>query len=208
MEHEDGFPLFPLGMVLLPSEATLLHIFEDRYKDLAERCLDDGQQFGLVLTDDDGAPGEWGCATTIEQVIQRYDDGRLDVLVKGVEPIRVVEVEDRFSYPSARIERVIDSPAGYTEPDQAGRTHAAFAALLDALAAEPVEPVELSGLSAYEMAAQIELDTHDKQMLLELRDEGARLANLERIFSDATEGVLAARKLAIHAQSNGHVKRG
>jgi len=33
--------LFPLPLVLLPTEQVPLHIFEERYKDLITECLDD-----------------------------------------------------------------------------------------------------------------------------------------------------------------------
>ena len=46
--------LFPLGIVLLPTEQLPLHIFEDRYKELIAECLDADTEFGLVYADDDG----------------------------------------------------------------------------------------------------------------------------------------------------------
>lgn len=207
MIQEDGFPLFLLDIVLLPTESTTLHVFEDRYKELAARCLEGEQQFGVVRAAGEGVAGEWGCATQIEEVVERYDDGRLDILVTGVEPIRVIEMENRFSYPSGRVERISDEPAGYAEPEQAARTRAKFVALLKELRIDAIDPEELSTLSAYEMAARIRLDPDDKEMLLELRDEGARLANLERIFTTAVRSVGAARKMAAHAQTNGHVRK-
>ena len=36
----ESFPLFPLGLVLLPSELVPLHIFEERYKLMIGECLD------------------------------------------------------------------------------------------------------------------------------------------------------------------------
>ena len=35
----QGFPLFPLGIVALPHESVPLHIFEQRYRTMIERCL-------------------------------------------------------------------------------------------------------------------------------------------------------------------------
>jgi len=46
--------LFPLGLVLLPTEQVPLHIFEPRYRELITECLDEGEPFGLVFADDDG----------------------------------------------------------------------------------------------------------------------------------------------------------
>jgi Lon protease-like protein len=50
----DELGLFPLGLVLLPTERLPLHIFEDRYKELVEECIERGEEFGLVYADDDG----------------------------------------------------------------------------------------------------------------------------------------------------------
>ena len=46
--------LFPLGIVLLPTELVPLHIFEERYQELIGECLDEDREFGIVLADDDG----------------------------------------------------------------------------------------------------------------------------------------------------------
>ena len=42
------FPLFPLGLVALPSEVVPLHIFEERYRTMIERCLEQEREFGIV----------------------------------------------------------------------------------------------------------------------------------------------------------------
>ena len=56
----DELGLFPLGIVLLPTEHLPLHIFEDRYKELIGECLEGEGEFGLVYADDDGTarPGD------------------------------------------------------------------------------------------------------------------------------------------------------
>ena len=60
-EIVDRFPLFPLGLVLLPNETVPLHIFEERYKTMIGECLDDGNEFGVIWLSDDGLR-EIGCA--------------------------------------------------------------------------------------------------------------------------------------------------
>ena len=51
---QGDFPLFPLGIVALPSEAVPLHIFEPRYRTMIAECLENGQEFGIVWASDDG----------------------------------------------------------------------------------------------------------------------------------------------------------
>ena len=85
----ERFPLFPLGLVLLPHELVPLHIFEERYKLMIGECLEEESEFGIVWLSDDGLK-EIGCAARVSKVIERFEDGRLNVLVEGTNPFRLV----------------------------------------------------------------------------------------------------------------------
>src|SRR4051812_6048697 len=63
------FPLFPLGLVALPSELIPLHIFEERYKTMIGRCRADSSEFGIVWLADDGLR-PIGCACEIAEVLE------------------------------------------------------------------------------------------------------------------------------------------
>ena len=81
------FPLFPLALVALPSELVPLHIFEERYKTMIERCLEDETEFGIVwLSDDELKPV--GCACLVDRVLERMDDGRLNIVARGTRVFR------------------------------------------------------------------------------------------------------------------------
>ena len=56
-ETLERFPLFPLGIVLLPTEIVPLHIFEERYKLMIRECLDTEGEFGIVWLSGDGRRG-------------------------------------------------------------------------------------------------------------------------------------------------------
>lgn len=204
MAHEDGFPLFQLSMVLLPSESTVLHVFEEQYKALANHCIDTNSEFAVVLTDED-EPSEFGCAARIDRVLERFDDGRMNIVVTGVEPVRLVELEQDRDYPSAVVERLADAvPPGGADPDLLARTRDAYATLVEAITDEAPDVDELESLHAYEMAAQVNLDSTDKQLLLETRDENTRLTSLEDIFTTGAKSVTETRELARRAKTNGH----
>ncbi|MFY9265440.1 MAG: LON peptidase substrate-binding domain-containing protein [Solirubrobacterales bacterium] len=207
MDRTSNYPLFLLGTVLLPSEQTMLRVFEERYRDLAARCVENDEPFGFVMIEDSGAPSEYGCATRITEVVKRYDDGQLDVLVTGEAPIRLVELEQLFTYPSAIVEAVADAPEEPGDAEQATRTRTAFLRLIDALGVELPDELKPDRLGSYEMAALLDLNRHDKQALLELRDEGDRMSLLEKIFGDAATTAAATRKLSDIAQSNGHGRK-
>ena len=84
-------PLFELPVVLLPGELMPLHIFEERYKRMIGHCLETEEPFGIVLRDDDGSARRIGCTARVTEVLERFDDGRMDIVVTGEEPFRVLE---------------------------------------------------------------------------------------------------------------------
>src|SRR2546421_9613576 len=104
---ERDFPLFPLGMVALPSEVVPLHIFEERYKTMIGDCLDDESEFGIVWLSDDGLR-PIGCACEITEVLERMEDGRMNILTRGTRPFRVLERQDALPYPAGEVEFLDD----------------------------------------------------------------------------------------------------
>ena len=116
----NDFPLFPLGLVALPEEVVPLHIFEERYKTMINVCLDEEREFGIVWLSDDGLR-EIGCACRIEQV-ERIEDGRMNLLVRGTRPFRVLARQGHLPYPAGVIEFVQDPPARSTKRWHAART--------------------------------------------------------------------------------------
>src|SRR5918992_2873968 len=89
--------LFPLPMVLLPTEQVPLHIFEERYKELIGECIEEDRAFGLLYADADGIQ-EVGTSASIVEVLTRFDDGRMNVLVEGGERFRVLELTSGRSF--------------------------------------------------------------------------------------------------------------
>src|SRR5579863_8431965 len=103
----SDFPLFPLGMVALPREVIPLHIFEERYKTMMNECLRDESEFGIVWLSDDGLR-ETGCACAIERVLERMEDGRMNLVSRGTRPFRVLERQGHLAYPAGVIEFLED----------------------------------------------------------------------------------------------------
>src|SRR4051812_49775913 len=121
------FPLFPLGLVALPSELVPLHIFEERYKTMIARCLEEECEFGIVWLADDGLR-PIGCACEIAEVLERMPDGRLNLIVRGTRPFRIEARQDELAYPAGVIEFLSDRDE---EPDHetAETARAAYAPL-------------------------------------------------------------------------------
>ncbi len=124
MRAEIG--LFPLELVLLPSERVPLHIFEDRYKELISECVADESEFGLILETAEGLR-DVGTMTGVLEVIHTFDDGRMNVLVEGHERFRLAHETEGRSFRTAEIEPLEDED----EPPSDAEIEEAMAATSD-----------------------------------------------------------------------------
>src|SRR5436305_12257868 len=100
--------LFPLPLVLVPTERIPLHIFEPRYKELIGECLENGQTFGIVLATGDGAVHEIGTKASVEEVLEVLDDGAMNIVVEGRERFRLLELTSGRSFATCLYEPVAD----------------------------------------------------------------------------------------------------
>lgn len=198
------FPLFPLGLVALPTELVPLHIFEERYKLMMGECLEAGTEFGIVWLADDGLKGV-GCACEISEILERMDDGRLNLLTRGTRPFRLVERQDELAYPAGEIEFLPDREED-EDPDVAEEARAAYAELVEHVTDRWPDPDELGALSAYGMAATVDFGLEAKQGLLDLRSENARMRFVTRLFRAARKRLDFADRAQARAHSNGKVR--
>ena len=113
------FPLFPLGLVALPTELVPLHIFEERYKTMVARVLEEEGEFGIVWVADDGLR-EVGCACEIAEVLERMPDGRLNLVARGTRPFRIEARQEELAYPAGTVEFLVDED-GAGRPRGGGR---------------------------------------------------------------------------------------
>lgn len=198
--------LFPLGIVLLPGERVPLHIFEQRYRDLIGECLETGGELGLVLSDESGLR-EIGCRAAVTEVLRRFSDGRLNIMVEGRERFRVLRLTSGRTFLTAQVEPVAD------QEDEAGPpTGADVEGVLRAYRdvaeaagadAQPLDPSQ--GPLAYRVAGAVDLDAEVKQSLLEALSERERLVRLTEAL-DRTAQLLRLRRIAAErARRNGHV---
>ncbi len=200
-------PIFELPLVLLPGEKLPLHIFEERYKRMVGHSIEQGEPFGVVLRDDDGARSI-GCTARIDEVLERFEDGRVNIVVSGVEPFRVLDRFESGDYPAGEVELISDQevPAADQESGEAARD--AFAELAEIATGERPDDAELEGDSAYAIAARIELPDETKQTLLEMRDEDERMELLANALRAVGKALERAEQAAEHARSNGKVDFG
>jgi Lon protease-like protein len=201
----DELGLFPLGIALLPTERVPLHIFEERYKDLIGECLEEGVEFGLVLADDDGLR-EVGTRAAVLEVIDRFPDGRLNVLVEGRERFRLVSLTSGRSFQTGEVEPVVDEGPPPAEEDVAAAVDSLRR--VGELAGSGIEQLDVtSDTPSFELAARVELAPELKQRLLELRSEPERLRTLAALLLRAARSLEAQRERAAVAARNGKPRR-
>jgi Lon protease-like protein len=199
----ERFPLFPLGLVLLPQELVPLHIFEERYKLMISECLESDSEFGIVWLSDDGLR-DIGCSARIERVLETFEDGRLNILAVGDKPFRLLRRIDDMPYPAGDIE-LLDDFDPEADPELLEQARARYAELVEAATEEKPDLEEVAQLDAYGMAATVEHPDEAKQALLELRAENDRLRMVEEMFRTAIKRVAYAEEAAERAQTNGSV---
>jgi Lon protease-like protein len=203
VELVPDFPLFPLSLVALPTELVPLHIFEERYKTMIGRCLDEGSEFGIVWMAEDGLR-PIGCACEIAEVVERMDDGRLNLIARGTRPFRIEARQEELPYPAGTVEFLADRSED-PDADAADAAHAAYADLVSEATDREPDRDEIDAMSAYQMAATVEFGLDAKQGLLDLRSEAARLRLVTRLFRAALKRLDFVNRAQARARSNGRV---
>ena len=193
--------LFPLGIVLLPTERVPLHIFEPRYRELIGECIERDSDFGLVFADENGVR-ELGTRARVDEVLEQFDDGRMNIVVEGGERFRVEKLTRGRSFMTAEVVAV-DDDGEEPAAEACARAADAFRALAAAAEAEPVEIDEEAVQLSFRLAAQVELAPESKQELLELQSEPRRLEMVADLLEGVREVIVAARELGERAKKNG-----
>ena len=194
-------PMFPLGTVLFPYAALPLHLFEERYRMLAETCLRGDGRFGVVLIERGHEVGGGDTrfdVGTVARIVEaaRTPDGRYLLATVGTERLRVKRWLADDPFPRAEVDVLADprrSPNGRTEArDEVERLLARVLALSAELGDRSL-PVEAARLdpdpvrASYEAAARAPIGPLDAQRLLEEDEPATRLAQLRSLLSDAAE---------------------
>ncbi len=193
--------LFPLGLVLLPTEHVPLHIFEPRYRELIGECLENDADFGFVYTDGEEIR-EIGTRAAVVTVLERFPDGRLNVVVEGRDRFRIVEHTEGRSFRTAAVAPVEDD-GERSEPAAAARALELYGRLLELAGAVADTPDPADPRLSFAIAGRFELAVEPKLELLELQSEPARLDRVTGILDLAVKGIERQQEIGELAQKNG-----
>jgi Lon protease-like protein len=205
----DGveLPIFELPVVILPGELLPLHIFEERYVRMVGHCLETAEPFGIVFRDEEGTAHRIGCTARITEVLERFDDGRMNIVVTGEQPFRVLERFDEAEYPAGEVEPIDRGDEAEDEDSEAAdMARQAFAELVERVSGDqPPEDLDLAAEDAYGIAARVELPVETKQALLEQRSEPERMRMLGNALRALVAAVARSGEIAERAKMNGKV---
>jgi ATP-dependent Lon protease len=196
--------LFPLPIVLVPSERVPLHVFEPRYKELIGECIEHGEEFGIVLEKPGGDTHAVGTRAAVAEVLRVLPDGRMHVVVEGGDRFRVVELHNDRSFVTASVEELADT----AEPPRRGdvdRVLDLFVQLQRTVGSSREPPDAESPLFDFEVIARVDFGAKEKQELIELTSPRNRFGRLAELLEHALEALTLEREIQQKAAANGKV---
>ena len=190
-------PLFPLNTVLFPGMPLPLHVFEDRYKEMVQVCLDEKRPFGVVLIQSGVAEGgpvadpyEVGCVAEIAEV-QELENGRLLIMAVGTERFRIVSLDHRLPYLMGEVETLPFQEESLEAVEQFADEltpwlleYLVFLADLGQLEFDPSQMPDNYEELVYLASAAIQLPAEEKQAILENEKVTTLLRKLIAVYRE------------------------
>ncbi len=196
--------LFPLPIVLVPTERIPLHIFEPRYRDLIRECIETDGEFGLVLATGDGAVHEIGTRARIAGLLEELEDGRMNIVVEGGERFRLLELTKGRSFQTGVVEPVEDEDVP-VPPETVARALEVFRELAEAADSDVDIPEADSPMLVWELAARVDFGIEPKQEVLATTSPPRRTERLSELLEAPLEAVRLEHTLRDRAGRNGKV---
>jgi hypothetical protein len=200
-------PLFPLQLVVFPGSAVPLHIFEELYREMVGDAAAAGTEFGIVLAKDGGIVNS-GCTVTVETVLQKYPDGRFDVLTRGQRRFLIQTLDQEKAYLRGQVEYFHDEDDDAAPLDLRRRAIDAHKTICESLKSEDASsgedgPDEDDTMLSFRLGDTIE-DLDFRNMLQRSRSEAERLKAFIEFSGGYVERRQYAAKMKRMAPLNGH----
>ncbi|MDB5241320.1 MAG: peptidase [Spirosoma sp.] len=201
---KKSLSLFPLNLIVYPGEDLNLHIFEQRYRQLINECIEEERTFGIPAFINNNLPG-FGTEMHVTTLHKRYDDGRMDIKSKGLGVFRLVNFENPIAgklYAGGEVEMV--------DPDDGFSAHA------DALAERVKQLSNLIQIKAdydptvknfsYRVAHNLGMSVEQEYELLTLETEAERQLFLIQHLNNVLPVVADMERTKQRIRMNGHFK--
>ncbi len=197
-------PLFPLDIVLFPGVPLPLHIFEPRYQEMIAECIAGNAAFGVVRAQREGL-AVIGCTAQVVRELQRYPDGRSDVLTQGVDRFEIEQLDDSRAFLQAEVDLLPDEgmEAKRSMREECVALH--FEALELLGVTEAGMNLNLDAPLAYLLAATMPADLNFHQALLAMRSDAERTETLVIYYRAMLPKLRRGRQASERAATNGHI---
>ncbi|ETN97055.1 LON peptidase substrate-binding domain-containing protein [Zhouia amylolytica] len=201
---QTTIPFFPLEVVVFPGERLLLHVFEDRYKQLIDDCKVTGKAFGIPIFYKKNL--KLGTEVTLEEVVKEYDNGEMDIICNAHRIFELKSFENPLPgkmYSGGLVEfREIDREAKREEKENVvvliNELYKNLGVLMD--------PIDTDSFNSFLFAHKIGLSLAQEYQLLQIKTERQRLhflrSHLKMVIPVVTQLNLTKERI----QMNGHFK--
>ena len=199
-------PIFPLGIVVFPGEDLNLHIFEPRYKQLITDCFAEAKPFGIPTVLKNGL-SERGTLVEVKEIVEVYEDGKLDIKTKGVSVFRILEVVKSIPeklYSGAIVNYPLNEERQYVPLLK--KVVKSIRDLHEVLKLNKRFSKPDDELLSYDIAHHIGLSLEEEYELLGLLREDQRLEYIKRHLNKVLPVVSEMEALKDRIKLNGHFK--
>jgi Lon protease-like protein len=198
-------PIFPLGIVVYPGELLNLHIFEPRYRQLIQECYAAKKPFGIPAVLNEKI-SEMGTLVEITEMVQVYENGKMDIRVKGLEVFRVLELVEVIPDKLYSGAIVNYPPNDVLRRNMIAKILGSIRELHRLLNVRKEFPRADELLTSYDIAHHAGLSLEEEYELLGLLNELQRLEYLKRHLTKVLPVVSGMEKLKERIQLNGHFR--
>jgi Lon protease-like protein len=197
-------PLFPLEVVLFPEAALPLHIFEERYKEMVSACLAEKTSFGVVCAQRAGL-AVVGCTAEIVRILEKYPDGRMDILCQGAKRFEIENLDNTRSFLQAEVDFFGDEglPATRAMREECTALHFEVQELMGGEKSH--RAFDLNEPIAFRVAWASPTDLSFRIKLLALRSDAERTERLIAFYNAMLPKLRRGVQASTAVARNGHV---
>lgn len=207
MKSVELLPLFPLEVVLFPDSSLPLHIFEERYKLLINKCVREESEFGINCIAE-GRVTPVGCSARVTNIVRRFDDGRMDVEVRGRRRFVLERYDSAKAVYLVGYVRFIEHTEEAMDTDLARETIRLYNEVIDMAYKSPTFWVSVEKIPdrvSFVLAQKSGLHLSQRQHLLELSSENERLTMLHLHLHELLPKLKEAENIQCVIRSDGYL---
>jgi len=177
--NQITLPMFPLNLVLLPGETNKLFIFEKRYREMVEDCLNNNASFGVPYIER-GVIKDYGSEIKILRILKTYDNGSMDILVEGIRLFKIISFKEVLSpklYGAGSIEPLPSAPK-----IMMNNLQDAVVNYYNTVEEKLIEYDTVLKLNIYSVATALQLNSSEKYRLIKSPNQQHYLLNVLNFY--------------------------